>query len=118
MDWDLFDKSLDVLAESAGDDLREFMGSRAERRVSEAAVRAAAHTLAFFYTGIPDPPERFVAEALQEGKARAFEAAWFLKYRWTITDPARRVAVIRFIEGRTGRPLPSETEELDWAEAN
>ena len=118
MDWDLFDESLRTLAESVGDDLREFMGSHAERRVSEAGVREAARTLASLYTGMPDPPERIVASALREGKARAFEAVWFLNLRWTTTDPARRVALTRFIEERTGRSLPIETEERYLAEAN
>jgi hypothetical protein len=118
-DWDEFDEAMKVLSRAAGDDLREFLGSPStdpvspeeQRRVGAAMLakaRAEGHAFAFEDGALED--------GIREMKGQALEAVWDVQLSKQLKVPEKRAAVIAWIEGQTGRPLPLDPDPITGAE--
>ncbi len=55
--------------------------------------------------------EQKIRKVIDEVKAQGYEAWWAVVGDRAATIPAKRVELIQFIEGKTGRPLPLESED-------
>ncbi len=108
-----FQQAVDVLWRAGGEDLLKWMGRLNRVPVSEEAQESAARVLIQLQGQWPGTlsEEEKIRIVIDEVKAQGYEAWWAVVGDRAATIPAKRVELIQFIEGKTGRPLPLESED-------